>query len=106
MNADEALCQKQRRKRVGGLAMAKKKRKLLPFLPSEDSSQRLAQMASLATALMTMGTDFSNELTYVRGMAPRLANRAAFEREGMQVSNAHESIQTVIAKLGFGLASE
>lgn len=42
-------------------------------------------MASLATALTATGTEFSNELTYVPGMAPRSANRAALEQEGMQV---------------------
>jgi hypothetical protein len=42
-------------------------------------------MASLATALTATGTEFSNELTYMPGMAPRSANRAALEHEGMQV---------------------
>lgn len=42
-------------------------------------------MASLATALTTTGAEFSNELTYVPGMAPRSANQAALERDGMQV---------------------
>lgn len=42
-------------------------------------------MTSLATALLAAGAEFSNELTYVPGMAPRSANHAALEREGMQV---------------------
>lgn len=42
-------------------------------------------MASLATALMATGTEFSNELTYMPGMAPRSANCAALEKGGMQV---------------------
>lgn len=42
-------------------------------------------MASLATALTTTGTMFSNELSYVAGMAPKSANRAALEKGGMQV---------------------
>ena len=42
-------------------------------------------MASLATALIATGTEFSNELTYVPGMAPRSANAAALENGGMQV---------------------
>lgn len=43
-------------------------------------------MASLATALRASGTQFSNELNYVPGMAPRSANRAALEKGGMQVN--------------------
>lgn len=43
-------------------------------------------MASLATALTATGAEFSNELTYVPGMAQRSANRAAFEQGGMQVT--------------------
>ncbi|KAL0321573.1 UNVERIFIED_CONTAM: Histone-lysine N-methyltransferase ATXR6 [Sesamum calycinum] len=76
---------RKRRKRYSGLVMAKKRRKLLPFNPTEDPVRRLDQMASLATALTATGTEFSNELTYVAGMAPRSANRAVLEREGMQV---------------------
>ncbi|KAK4384824.1 Histone-lysine N-methyltransferase ATXR6 [Sesamum angolense] len=76
---------RKRRKRNSGLVMAKKRRKLLPFNPTEDPVRRLEQMASLATALTATGTEFSNELTYVAGMAPRSANRAVLEREGMQV---------------------
>lgn len=55
------------------------------FNPTEDPERRLEQMASLATALTDTGTEFSNELTYMPGMAPRSANRAFQEREGMQV---------------------
>lgn len=76
---------RKKRKRASGLVMSKKKRKLLPFNPSDDPKRRLEQMASLATALMATGTEFSNELTYVPGMAPRSANRAALEQGGMQV---------------------
>lgn len=65
--------------------MSKKSRKLLPFNPIEDPVRRLEQMASLATALTATGTEFSNELTYIAGMAPRSANCAVFERDGMQV---------------------
>lgn len=63
----------------------KKRRKLLPFNPSEDPTRRLIQMASLATALTATGTDFSNDLTYMPGMAPRSANCANLELGGMQV---------------------
>lgn len=58
----------------------------MPFIPSEEPSRRLEQMASLASALTATGKEFSNELTYVAGMAPRSANCAALERDGMQVS--------------------
>ncbi|TVU33613.1 hypothetical protein EJB05_25438, partial [Eragrostis curvula] len=77
---------KRKRKTAGALVVSKKKkRKLLPFNPSEDPAQRLRQMASLATALTATGAVFSNQLTYVPGMAPRSANRAALEAGGMQV---------------------
>lgn len=65
--------------------MSKKKRKLFPFNPTEDHARRLEQMASLATALSAAGTEFSDELTYIPGMAPRSVNRAALEDRGMQV---------------------
>ena len=58
---------------------------MLPFNPTEDPERRLEQMASLATALMATGTEFSNELTYVPGMAPKSANSAVLENGGMQV---------------------
>lgn len=76
---------RKKRKRASSLVMSKKKRRMLPFNPSEDPTRRLEQMASLATALTATGTEFSNELTYMPGMAPRSANRAALEEEGMQV---------------------
>lgn len=76
---------RRKRKRGGGLVVSKKKRKLLAFVPSEDPNRRLEQMASLATALTTTKTEFSNQLTYMLGMAPRSANRPALERGGMQV---------------------
>lgn len=75
----------KKRKRGGSLVMLKKKRKLLPFVPSEDTNRRLEQMASLATALTTTNAEFSNKLTYMPGMAPRSANCPALERGGMQV---------------------
>lgn len=57
----------------------------MPFNPTEDPDRKLEQMASLATALTATGAEFSNELTYIVGMAPRSANCAALERDGMQV---------------------
>lgn len=65
--------------------VTKKKRKLLPFTPTEDPKRRLEQMASLATALTATKAAFSNELTYMPGMAPRSANLPALEHGGMQV---------------------
>ncbi|XP_077243112.1 TRITHORAX-RELATED PROTEIN 6 [Tasmannia lanceolata] len=82
---------RKKRKRLGGLVVSKKKRKLLPFNPSEDPARRLKQMASLATALTATGTEFSNELTYVPGMALRSANRAILERGGMQVLSREDT---------------
>jgi hypothetical protein len=43
-------------------------------------------MASLATALSNTGVAFSDELTYVPGLAPRSSNCAFMEKGGMQVS--------------------
>ncbi|XP_068650709.1 histone-lysine N-methyltransferase ATXR6 [Aristolochia californica] len=90
------FCQKpcqdnKKNKRRLGLVMSKKKRKLLPFNPSEDPRRRLEQMASLATALMATGTEFSDELTYMPGMAPRSANQASLEPGGMQILSREDS---------------
>ncbi|CAD5175294.1 unnamed protein product, partial [Musa acuminata subsp. malaccensis] len=90
----EKLECRKRKKRSGGLVVAKKKRKLLPFNPIEDPDRRLEQMASLATALTATGAVFSNELTYRPGMAPRSANRAANENGGMQVLSK-EDVETL-----------
>ncbi|KAK9291880.1 hypothetical protein L1049_019831 [Liquidambar formosana] len=81
----------KKRKRSSTLVVSKKRRKLLPFNPSEDPTRRLEQMASLATALMATGTEFNNELTYMPGMAPRSANRAALEQGGMQVLSKEDT---------------
>uniref|UniRef100_A0A2N9IS52 SET domain-containing protein n=1 Tax=Fagus sylvatica TaxID=28930 RepID=A0A2N9IS52_FAGSY len=58
---------------------------------SEDPTRRLEQMASLATALTTTRTEFSNELTYMPGMASRSANRAVLELGGMQVLSKEDT---------------
>uniref|UniRef100_A0A0D9VBJ4 [histone H3]-lysine(27) N-methyltransferase n=1 Tax=Leersia perrieri TaxID=77586 RepID=A0A0D9VBJ4_9ORYZ len=83
--AESSETKKRKRKQGGIRVVCKKKRKLLPFNPSDDPARRLRQMASLATALTATGAVFSNELTYAAGMAPRSANRAALESGGMQV---------------------
>lgn len=59
----------------------------MPFHPSENPSERLEQMASLATALIATKTEFSNDLTYMPDMAPRSANCPILEQGGMQVKN-------------------
>ncbi|KAL5199934.1 hypothetical protein ABZP36_021137 [Zizania latifolia] len=83
--AESSEGKKRKRKPTGSRVVSKKKRKLLPFNPSDDPAARLRQMASLATALTATGAVFSNELTYAPVMAPRSANRAALESGGMQV---------------------
>lgn len=85
---------RKRKKRSSSLVVSKKSRKLLPFHSSEDPERKLEQMASLATALMATGTEFSNELTYIPGMAPRSANCAALEKGGMQVMS-REDMETL-----------
>ena len=80
--------------------MAKKKRKLLPFIPSEDPKRRLEQMASLATALTASGTEFSDELTYSPDMAPRSSNCAVLERGGMQVWKTPTSFSFILILFG------
>ncbi|XP_025828556.1 probable Histone-lysine N-methyltransferase ATXR5 [Panicum hallii] len=79
------LSQDVRRRRKSSLVMHKKRRRLLPFVPTEDRATRLKQMASLATALASSNAEFSNELTYVTHMAPRSSNLARFEEGGIQV---------------------
>ncbi|KQK11697.1 hypothetical protein BRADI_2g61717v3 [Brachypodium distachyon] len=77
--------QDARRRRKRSLVMQKKRRKILPFVPTEKRVQRLRQMASAATALTSSKMEFSNELTYVRSMAPKSSNQAGLEEGGMQV---------------------
>ncbi|XP_073012288.1 histone-lysine N-methyltransferase ATXR6 [Typha latifolia] len=90
-HGDEKAGCRKRKKRTGALLAAKKKRKLLPFNPSDDPNRRLEQMASLATALTATGAVFSNELTYFSGMAPRSSNCAALEQGGMQVLSKEDA---------------
>ncbi|EOX92476.1 Histone-lysine N-methyltransferase ATXR5 isoform 2 [Theobroma cacao] len=76
---------RKRRRRSRSLVLLKKRRRLLPFIPSEDPNQRLNQMGTLASALTALQMEFSDDLTYSPGMAPRSANQAKFENGGMQV---------------------
>jgi hypothetical protein len=75
-----------RRRKKCSLVMHKKKRRILPYVPTEDGARRLKQMASVATALISSGTEFCNELIYMPTMAPRSSNQAKLEEGGMQVS--------------------
>ncbi|RLM60671.1 putative Histone-lysine N-methyltransferase ATXR5 [Panicum miliaceum] len=79
------LSQDVRKRRKRSLVMHKKRRRILPFVPTEDRARRLKQMASLATALTSSETEFSNELTYIPNMAPRSSNQARLEEGGMQI---------------------
>lgn len=63
----------------------------MPFHPSENPSERLEQMASLATALIATKTEFSNDLTYMPDMAPRSANCPNLEQGGMQVLSKEDT---------------
>lgn len=64
----------------------KKRRRILPYNPSEDTDRRLEQMRSLATALTSLKMEYSDDLTYSFNMASRRANLAVYEKGGMQVS--------------------
>ncbi|GKB26057.1 hypothetical protein Tco_0865458 [Tanacetum coccineum] len=75
---------RKKRRRTSSLVTSKKRRRLLAFSPTEDPARRLEQMASLATALTATGAQFSNDFTYICGMAPKSANNPAYEKEGMQ----------------------
>ncbi|KAJ6737356.1 HISTONE ACETYLTRANSFERASE [Salix viminalis] len=77
--------QDSRKRRRRSLVYQKKRRRLLPFIPSADPTQRLKQMGTLASALTALHMQFSDDLTYLPGMAPPSANQAKFEQGGMQV---------------------
>ncbi|KAL7596339.1 hypothetical protein Lser_V15G31229 [Lactuca serriola] len=81
----------KKRRRKSCIAASKKRRRLLPYSPSEDPARRLEQMASLAIALTATEVEFNNELTYIQCMAPRSANRPAYEKEGMQVLSREDT---------------
>ncbi|CAN7037511.1 unnamed protein product [Brassica rapa subsp. trilocularis] len=76
------------------LTLTKRRRRLLPFVPSKDPNQRDAQLRTLASALTTLKMKYSNELTYIPGMAPRSANQSMFEIGGVQVLSK-EDIETL-----------
>ncbi|XP_057492369.1 probable Histone-lysine N-methyltransferase ATXR5 [Actinidia eriantha] len=83
---------RKRRKRSSMLVLHKKRRRrLLPFTPTEDPTRRLEQMGSLASSLTALRMEFSNQLTYMPGMASRSANQAEFENGGMQVLSKEDA---------------
>ncbi|CAL5364852.1 unnamed protein product [Camellia sinensis] len=82
---------RKRRRRASMLVFHKKRRRLLPFTPTEDPARRLEQMGSLASALTALHMEFSDQLTYMPGMAPRSANQAEFENHGMQVLSKEDT---------------
>ncbi|KAH8507556.1 hypothetical protein Peur_012656 [Populus x canadensis] len=86
--------QDSRKRRRRSLVYQKKRRRLLPFIPSADPTQRLKQMGTLASALTALHMEFSDDLTYLPGMAPQSANQAKFEQGGMQVLSK-EDIETL-----------
>lgn len=79
----EAIERKKRKKQSAfSFCPPKRGRRLLPYVPTIDPQRRLKQMASLATALTSIGVQFSDSLSY--RYAPRTANRAAHEKGGMR----------------------
>ncbi|KAI3800231.1 hypothetical protein L1987_35542 [Smallanthus sonchifolius] len=86
--SSENVCQVKKRRRTRSLATSKKKR----------PARRLEQMASLATALTATGAAFSNDLTYIHGMAPKSANSPAYEKGGMQVLSREDTAALNLCK--------
>ncbi|EOA20840.1 hypothetical protein CARUB_v10001176mg [Capsella rubella] len=82
------------RRRTCSLTVKKRRRKLLPLVPSEDPDRRITQLGTLATALTALGIKYSDGLNYVPGMAPRSANQSKFEKGGMQVLSK-EDLETL-----------
>ncbi|XP_024364099.1 histone-lysine N-methyltransferase ATXR6 [Physcomitrium patens] len=87
---------KRRRPSGGSLCLQKKSRRLLPYVPCAEPQRRLEQMASLATALTSIGVEFTDSLSY--GLAPRSANRAENEKGGMQVMSKEDKATLDLCK--------
>lgn len=100
---EEETTKHKRRSRP--LTMTKRKRRLLPFVPAKDPLQRDAQLRTLASALTSLNMKYSNELTYVPGMAPRSANQSMFEIGGVQVRKEQKEIQIFSALFKNSLTS-
>ncbi|KAM7274765.1 hypothetical protein ACFE04_016631 [Oxalis oulophora] len=86
---------RKRRKRSRPLVFPKRRRRLLPCVPSEDPAQRLEQMQSLATALTAVHMEFTDDLIYRPGMARRSANEASFENGGCMQVLCREDTETL-----------
>ncbi|PWA81649.1 Histone-lysine N-methyltransferase ATXR5 [Artemisia annua] len=69
----------------------KKRRRLLPYAPSEETTHRLKQMRSLASSLTSLNMEYSDDLTYSIDMAPRSANLSMHEKGGMQVLSKEDT---------------
>ncbi|CAN6542383.1 unnamed protein product [Malus baccata var. baccata] len=82
---------RKRRRRSGSLVLQKRRRRILPFVSSEDPAQRLKQMGSLASALTALHMEFSDNLTYMPRMAHRSANQSKFEDGGMQILSKEDT---------------
>ncbi|GAU38097.1 hypothetical protein TSUD_318910 [Trifolium subterraneum] len=61
MNVSSPHEAKRHRRRSKPLVLQKKRRRLLPFVPTTDLSRRLTQMASLASALTSLNIDYTLE---------------------------------------------
>ncbi|XP_057432265.1 probable Histone-lysine N-methyltransferase ATXR5 [Lotus japonicus] len=85
----------RRRRRSRPLVAQKKKRILLPFIPSEDPDQRLKQMGSLASALKALHMEYIDHLTYMPGMAPESANVSNLEMGVVHQTITKEDTKTL-----------
>ncbi|GJW21979.1 hypothetical protein Tco_0032601 [Tanacetum coccineum] len=81
----------KRKKKTSSLVHYKKRRALLPYVPSKDYDCRMKQMQSLASSLTSLNLEFSNDLTYPPGMAPKSANQAFLENGGIQVLSKRDT---------------
>ncbi|KAL2652870.1 hypothetical protein R1flu_020998 [Riccia fluitans] len=89
---------KKRRRHGGILTFSKRSRKLAVHIPSKDPRRLLEQMRSLATALTTSNIEYSDELTYPLGCAPRESNDASLEVGGMQEMNKDDRAAYELSK--------
>lgn len=96
----EWLDSSKRKRKTRALVHRKKKRKLLPYVPSKDPESRLQQLQTLASALTSLNLEFSDDLTYPPAMAPKSANKANLEKGGMQVSidfrHLHQKMDMIV----------
>ncbi|XP_051152693.1 probable Histone-lysine N-methyltransferase ATXR5 [Andrographis paniculata] len=86
---------KKRRRGSHTLVVQKRRRRLLPFVPTKDPPRQLVQLGSHDEALRAHGMEFCNELTYVPGMADRSENQAKFKKGGGIQILSREDIATL-----------